>query len=84
MDRLDAVRAAQDLRARYFPGAEPREDGAPTGNEHLAWMVQQMCAALSEGKTMRWLGYIQGVLVARGASLADMKELNRVATATHI
>jgi hypothetical protein len=47
---------------------------------HLRWMVQEMHADMSNNKAMRWLGYIQGILVGvYGITLDDMKELSREA-----
>lgn len=59
--------------------AQPLERGTPT--EHAAWMIckipEFMAAGRSE-KAMRWLGFVQGYLWARGlAGIDEMKEWNR-------
>jgi hypothetical protein len=45
---------------------------------HLRWMVQQISTpGFSEDKAMRWLGYIQGVLVGvYDVPLNTMKKIN--------
>lgn len=49
---------------------------------HLRWMVREMHDGMSNNKAMRWLGYIQGVLVGvYGVPLEDMKNLSRDAVA---
>lgn len=89
MDRAQAIKAADALQARYFPRSTPRQEDGRSG-EHLAYMVQQMhrgespndriIGGMSDGKIMRWIGFIQGALVLRGdASLEDMKEVSRKA-----
>lgn len=51
--------------------------------EHFESMLSRMRAGMAEGyfseaKQGRWLGYIQGVLVARGfLSLEEAKEINK-------
>ena len=48
--------------------------GAGTHYGHLAWMCGRAAAMPAAGeadKAMRWLGYVQGVLVARGAFTLD-------------
>ena len=52
----------------------------PTHFGHLAWMCEQAEAFATEhcDKAMRWLGYIQGVLVARGYfKLTDVRTHSR-------
>jgi hypothetical protein len=47
---------------------------------HLRWMVSQMHRGMSNNKVMRWLGWIQGVLVSTSnCTLLQMKELSRAA-----
>jgi hypothetical protein len=76
-----AIVAANEIDKRFL---KPRtlavrrsEEGTNFG--HLRWMVQEMSApGFSENKAMRWLGYIQGVVVASGeATLEEMKDLSR-------
>lgn len=65
-------------RAVYGPTCEAAEFG------HLFFMASQVerdvdakGASFSEGKLNRWLGYVQGVLVARGiATLDEVKAIN--------
>ena len=54
-----------------------RDSGGKT-LAHLRWMVQEMHQEMSNNKAMRWLGYIQGILVGvYGVSLDAMKDLSR-------
>lgn len=77
-----ALIAARRLDAEYLAPYDdaPLRDAHGTSRSHLRWMVQEMHAGMSNNKAMRWLGYIQGVLVAiYGVSLESMKELSREA-----
>ena len=39
----------------------------PTSKDHLLWMIDQcLRQEMSEDKISRWLGFIQGVMCARG------------------
>lgn len=54
----------------------------PTHLSHLAWMcetaVNEHIPAARIDKAMRWLGFVQGVLVARGFyTLAEVREHSR-------
>lgn len=83
MNKRQAIRAAINIDLLYLqpecPAIEQSKDGV--SYPHLRWMVEQIEKdEMSEGKTMRWLGYIQGVLVAIGPSsctLDQMKDLSR-------
>lgn len=77
---LVAVRAIDTLYlAPTGLESEQRADGL--GEAHLRWMVQAMHNNMPEAKVMRWLGYIQGVLVAEGkATLAEMKHISMKAS----
>lgn len=87
MNQRQAIDVALALKKRYFDVPPEREEGSQilegTAPGHLSWMVDTMLAdegIMSEGKTMRWLGYIQGVLVhAQQATLNEMKEASRKA-----
>jgi hypothetical protein len=71
--------AAKDIDAKYLePYCDCPDRGATgLGYAHMRWMVQQIDSGMSQDKAMRWLGYIQGVLVATGeVSLDEMKEAN--------
>lgn len=71
--------AARMLDEKYLAPICDRIERHPDGKfpYHLRWMVQEMNSGMSTNKAMRWLGYIQGILVGvYGASLEDMKELN--------
>lgn len=58
--------------ARKLPTA------GPCSAFHIEAMGKCINDAFSEGKRNRWLGYVQGVLVARGImTLDEIKELNR-------
>lgn len=84
MTREQALAAARAIDAEYLSHVSlyARQSENGINNPHLRWMVEQM-ADMSENKTQRWLGYLQGVLVAQGrATLADMKDINRRAIST--
>lgn len=52
----------------------------PTHGGHLAWMCEQaeLFATERRDKAMRWLGYVQGVLVAHGFfNLANVRTHSR-------
>jgi hypothetical protein len=53
--------------ARQIPSVD-RHDYAPkTEHSHLTWMIEQLLTgAVTGDKAHRWLGFIQGVLAARG------------------
>lgn len=65
-------------KARGLPPHDPA-----FGRDHLCWMIGEiqnwdLSGQPKREKAMRWLGYIQGCLVAGGgATLDEMKELNR-------
>jgi hypothetical protein len=47
--------------------AEVKEQSDPgTGYGHLRWMLRQLNTFEDKGKAMRWLGFIQGVLIMFG------------------
>ena len=57
----------------------PDTDEDDVSPKHLVWMLQQICTEQITGeKAHRWIGYVQGVLVAFGVTtVAQMRELNR-------
>lgn len=74
--------AARATDARFIPAwAEAVRDPDGRTLEHLRWMVVQIHAAdMTEDKAMRFLGYIQGQLVAvTRATLGQITEINRAA-----
>lgn len=90
----DELRAAQSASGAHWVGAAAEahrgfvvalEDPSvfPDGGAHLLWMIDQIKAGgMSDTKACRWLGFIQGVLCARGAAMLDeLKEINRAASA---
>lgn len=77
MNHAQCSDAAKAIISRYLNGVEPKQHHQGLTRQHLRWMCEQI-ATLSEAKAMRWLGYVQGVLVAWGvATLTEMKELSR-------
>jgi hypothetical protein len=79
MNKAQAIAAAREvdvILARNCGTAG--RDPSGTTFRHLRWMVAEIEKdEMSEGKTMRWLGYIQGVIVAQGfATLDQMKALS--------
>lgn len=80
MTLTDCLAAAKEIDRLYLETnclkAERNERGL--SYEHLRWMVLEMHNGMSIGKAMRWLGYIQGVLVATAVcTLEDMKNLSK-------
>lgn len=70
--------AARQIDEKYMEGAKIERDEGGKNLYHLRWMVQEMHSNMSKNKAMRWLGYIQGILVGvYGISLEDMKNLSR-------
>ena len=80
MTREQAIITALEIDKKYLEDVEIKRSEKGQDKGHLRWMVLQMMSEseMSINKTMRWLGYIQGVLVAQGhASLDEMKEISR-------
>lgn len=81
MNKEQAIAVARALSVNYLSQRTimAHRDKQGYSPQHLQWMVEEIIHYdMSENKTMRWLGYIQGVMVAKGwATLADMKTLNR-------
>lgn len=80
---MDVVTAAQQLVPFIERAVSTKlipQGGTDAGWEHLNYMINEIEKHnMSEGKSNRWLGYIQGVLVASGAaSLGEMKNVNRM------
>jgi hypothetical protein len=60
-----------EITARYWNMVPPDVDMAcmPDPGTHLChirWMIQQLRGPMETGKAMRWLGFIQGILIERG------------------
>lgn len=80
MDLHECVKAAKLIDSKYMEPICKRVQKTETGKEmwHLRWMVTQMSEEMDEGKAMRWLGYIQGIMVGvYDLPLTEMIELNR-------
>lgn len=79
MNHSQAVIAAQkcdSLIVEIYGHVPPEQSDKGVRLSHLRWMVRQI-PTLSENKAMRWLGYIQGILVGHyGFKLSDMKEIS--------
>ncbi len=77
MTREQAVAAAKEC-VEFLPGTGVARSEYGAGPNHLRWMVEQMEAGMSENKTMRWLGYIQGILVGSyGIEFVAIKDISR-------
>lgn len=75
--------AARQIDAKYLEPICARIERHEGGRcpYHLRWMIQEMHNGMSNNKAMRWLGYIQGILVGvYDVSLDDMKNLSRDAS----
>lgn len=63
-----------------------RNQDDPTCSEHLSWMLAQALgfygAEQKIEKANRWLGFVQGVLAAKGVSLHILKQANMPAGET--
>lgn len=80
MNMLEAMRETLSLMEERVEKFDNLNDGPkPTRLGHLTGMLEKMEAGqFSEAKMGRWLGYAQGVMVARSlATLNEMKEINK-------
>lgn len=72
--------ASAALEDAYGGGIEP-EQGSDWHPEHIAFMlgrIPELVAAGRREKAMRWLGFVQGYLWAKGiASIDALKAANR-------
>jgi len=77
---MDIKVAAENMWAPVDRSELPDEHEA-YGKDHLRAMLAMMIAGEIEGdKAHRWLGWIQGcVCVGNGATLEDMKQINKKA-----
>jgi hypothetical protein len=83
MTKDQALIAADIIDKNYLEPNCSQVKRTALGKElsHLRWMVQEMHNGMSNNKSMRWLGYIQGILVGvYDVSLESMKDLSRVAS----
>lgn len=79
MNNDQAKVAMKEINDKWFVNIKSERSESGNTISHLKWMCEQ--EDLSENKRMRWLGYIQGVLVARGfATLEEMKDISRRAS----
>jgi hypothetical protein len=63
--------------ARRIPSTDQHDYPPKTEHTHLTWMIGQLLSgAVTGDKAHRWLGFIQGVLAARGFLNVD-DERNR-------
>lgn len=80
MNKEQAIEAAQEIDKRYLQPNCPLQYKTNDGFNmvHIRWMIEEMRRGkMDENKTMRWLGYIQGIMVGRfGVPLEEMKELS--------
>lgn len=63
------------LTLNCFQNIVPVREDNPSLN-HLAWMIQEIKDNIllwSEGKTGRWLGFIQGVLCVQGITTISLE-----------
>jgi len=78
---MDTSVAAQECRQFISKIAKlPSDDPAET-KDHLHFMIDQIASGQVSGeKSHRWLGYLQGIIVAGGgATLEEMKKTNVLA-----
>lgn len=75
---MNVIGATNELK-KYLTSDRLPASG-PASGAHLSYMIDRMThqeKEFSEGKRNRWLGYIQGVLVAlEVATLDEMKHIN--------
>lgn len=66
------------LALKCFEGITPDRDWCPS-KRHLVWMLHQIknntADGWSEGKTGRWLGFVQGVLCFQGFTTIDLERI---------
>ena len=43
----------------------------PTHPNHLAWMLNELAMMEDREKAMRWLGFVQGVIISNGLTTVD-------------
>lgn len=75
---MDTSIAAENCR-EFVEKSETLSDTQPAANRsHLNFMIDEIVSGRVAGeKSHRWLGYMQGVLVATGsATLEEMKSVN--------
>jgi hypothetical protein len=80
MNLEQCVSVAQDIDRRFLAPLCERAERSEHGMTiaHLRWMVAEIDNGMSENKAMRWLGYIQGVLVGLyDVPLDEMKEASK-------
>lgn len=77
MDPLVTVIDLYNLIEEHTEKLQP--PGRKTDHSHLMWMLEQIEEEKVTGeKAHRWIGYIQGVLVAcEVTTVEEMKALNR-------
>lgn len=75
---MDTRVAAANCRPYVEKATNLPEEDYSIGRDHLHYMIDEIEAGRVAGeKAHRWLGYLQGVLVAFGAAtLEEMKETN--------
>ena len=75
---MNTEAAARDLEIFLLSPNIPKD--GPCGKPHLVYMIEQISTNkdFSAGKKNRWLGFIQGALVALNVcTLEEMKETNK-------
>lgn len=80
---LAQVRLAATGIVGLLSTTAPERDPMGTSLSHAAWMARELVTnhELSEGKAMRWYGYLQAMLVLHGvSSLEEEKERSRRAS----
>lgn len=65
----------------YNPGIKPQaRPGGETSDEHLLWMLDEIQNQEEDqgDKHQRWLGFVQGIMVAKGyTDVSTERELTR-------
>lgn len=80
MTHEQAVIAGNTIKNRFLLNYISEKGTTGLSRSHLVWMIEQL-PSLTNNKAMRWLGYIQGVLVALEiATLDDMKQISKEAS----
>ena len=79
MDINEAQTAAREIdRKLAAMGIEPVRESEGKSLGHARFMANQIADGMSLNKTMRWLGYLQAMLVFNGVSALDEeKDRNR-------
>lgn len=85
----EPVATPAEVTARYWNMLHPDveaicEPDPGTAPHHLKWMLQELRTMTDYGKAMRWLGFIQGTMIAAGYTTVQAeRDFTRLYFAAH-